>query len=170
MDQMTFLLERLRPVIERMGGGGFDGEDLYGDVCLACSEKWDRYDWSHSKIEGRIMCMAKNLRVKRFRRERLRKYMHLPSDDCRTLTYEVGSVEERKVLLCMRCRDAIDSLPDRYRQVIHEHFINGKRLVAIAWAMNLPSATIRTHCRRALQQLARDPGIRELAPSDGVQP
>ncbi len=169
MDEMISLLERLRPVIERMGGRGNDADDLFGDVALACIEKWDQYDWSHPEIEGRIVRIAKNLKIKRLRRERLRKHACLQSEDCGVLVSNDRTVEETKPRVSVRCQEAVDCLPDRYRQVIREHFISGKRLIAIARVLKLPSATIRTRCRRALQQLAQDPRIRELAAEVGLK-
>ncbi|NLX95411.1 MAG: hypothetical protein GXY83_04475 [Rhodopirellula sp.] len=59
MNEIVSVLERLRPAIERIGGGREDGEDLYGDVALACVEELDRYDWMHPEIEGRVIRMPK---------------------------------------------------------------------------------------------------------------
>lgn len=36
MQNLVRLLKRLRTTIERIGGGGHDGEDLFGEVALAC--------------------------------------------------------------------------------------------------------------------------------------
>jgi len=163
MNEMTALLERLRPAIERLEGRRHDGEELYGEVALACVQKSQRYDWSHPQIERRVMRMARNLRIGRLRRERLRRHGPLPADDCRALAYEDFPSEETRGLDSIACQEAIARLPAPYRRVILEHFTRRKRFVAIASEMTLPAATVRTHCRRALQQLARDPKIRELA-------
>ena len=65
--------------------------------------------------------------------------------------------------------EVVDCLPDRYRQVIREHFISGKRLIAIARVLKLPSATIRNSLPTRIQQLAKDPRIRELAAEVGLK-
>ncbi len=162
MDEIVRLLERLRPRIERLGGGKDDGEELYAEVSLACVEKEQRYDWSHPKIDGRVIAMAENLRITRHRRERLRKHACLRAEDSQALACTPGSIDETQSRVCIAIRDAVDRLPDRYREVVDEHSFRGKRMSAIARAMGLPPATIRTHWRRALLQLAHDPSIRDL--------
>jgi RNA polymerase sigma factor (sigma-70 family) len=162
METLARILGKLRPTIERIGGGGHDGDDLFGEVALACVEKHDRYDWSHPLIKGRIIRIAKNLRIKSLRRERLRKHASLPTDDCFAFAADQATENEHKTLSPTSCAAAVCSLSDPYRHVIHEHFTKGKRLVTIAEELNVPSATIRTRCRRALRQLAQDPRIREF--------
>lgn len=169
MDKMSTLLERLRPAIERIGGGGDDGEELFAEVALACVEKRAQYDWEHAMIEGRVIRIAQNLRVKRLRRERLRKHERLPSDDCHHLACHEPSVDEIETQPCGRCQLAVETLPQQYREVIHEHFVGGKRLVAIARAMKVPAGTIRTRYHRALERLARDPQILSLAEEEGIR-
>ena len=157
-EKIGFLLEGLRPSIQRLGGGSHDGEDLYGDVCLACLEKGDRYDWSHAKIEGRVICMANNLRITRVRHERLRKHLRLLGGDCEALARDSRTVRETEDVPLSDLLAAVAALPDKYRKVIQEHYFSGKRLVAIAKEMKLPPATIRTRHRRALERLgARSP-------------
>lgn len=172
MDKIATLLERLRPRIERLAGGGHDGEYLFAEVALACIEKHDRYDWSHPKIEGRIICIARKLWSTHLRRERLRKTVTLPREDCPALAREPSPASDTqpREVDGIRFQEAVDHLPDRYRQIIHEHFGKGRRLVAIAREMRLPSATIRTRCRRALQKLACNPTIQDLAASNGQKP
>jgi DNA-directed RNA polymerase specialized sigma24 family protein len=63
---------------------------------------------------------------------------------------------------CVQFQEAIDRLRAPYRHVICEHYTKGKRLATIAAETRRPSGTIRTWQRRALKQLARDPGIREV--------
>jgi len=162
MDAITVMLERLRPTIERLGGGGHDGQDLYGDLALACVEKRHQYDWSHPSIEGRILRMAENLRITRLRRERVRRHAQLTADDCPALAREARPITGAEPRDLNRCSEAIDRLPRSYRQVAYEHVLKGKRLVAIANEMKRPSATIRTIWRRAKQRLACDPAIRAM--------
>jgi len=169
MEKMTALLARLRPAIERLGGGGHEGEDLFGDVALACVEKYDRYDWSHPKIEGRVLRIAKNLHIRRLRSERVRKCASLPAHDCRALAHYDVQLRETDVVGSWSCQEALAGLPPLYRRVLHEHLVKGKRLVKIASELNLPSATIRTHHRRGLKQLARDLEMQELAANGGFQ-
>lgn len=156
--------DTVRPTIERIGGGGHDGDELFAEVALACVEKYDHYDWSHRLINGRIIRIAKNVRIKLPRRERLRRHAPLPSDDCAALASDDSLIaDELETLSPAKYADAIGSLSDSYRHVIHEHFTKGKRLVAIAKELNIPPATVRTRCRRALHELAQDPRIRECA-------
>ena len=150
MDEMLRLLNRLRPRIERLGGGKDEGEELYAEVALACVEKRQRYDWSHPEIEGRVISMATNLRIRRLRRERMRKHACLPAEECRALACDAAMIEDTPSTVCIACREAINRLPDRYREVVDEQFYAGRRMSSIAKAMGLPSATIRTRSRRAL--------------------
>ena len=140
-----------------------DGEDLYADVALACVEKAEQYDWSHPKIEGRVMQMARYLRARHHRHERLRRHASLPSDDCQVLACEDRELADAETDDHRRCNEAVARLPLRYRRVVQEHCTTGKKLVEIAIETKLPPATIRTHWRRVLQRLARDAGIRGLA-------
>lgn len=166
MENLARILGQLRPPIERIGGGGHECDGLFGEVALACIEKHDQYDWSHPLIKGRIIRIAQNLRIKSLRRNRLRKHAPLPSGDCAALAVvEEGIANEHETLSPAEYVAAIDSLSDSYRHVIHEHFAKGKPLVAIAEQLNVPSATVRTRCRRALQRLALNPIVREFAPT-----
>lgn len=167
MDKMESVLENVRSAIERLGGGRDDGEELFAEVSLGCVKKGERYDWSDPRIEGRVIKMARNLRITRFRRDRLRRHARLPDKDCQALACDSGPVEESQAIVCAACREAVESLPDRYRDIVNQYFFAGKRLTSIAREIGLPSATVRTRCRRALQRLARDPRIRELAPIYG---
>jgi len=162
--QMVFLLESLRPWIEQLGGGKHEGEDLFGDVQLACVQNADRYDWWHPKIGGLVVRIARNLRVTRLRRERLRRHARLPAEDCPALACEDSTGIERPLPDLAQWQEVMDSLPDRYRHIIEEHFARGKRLITIARQMSLPPATVRTRCRRALQRLAGHPAIQQFGP------
>jgi RNA polymerase sigma factor (sigma-70 family) len=172
MDEMVRLLERLRPRIERLAGGRMDGEELYAEVELACVKKSKRYDWTHPKIDGRVMRMARNLRIWLLRRERVRRHDCLPSDDCQELASLCGAIEDEHSAVSIACREAVGRLPERYREVVEQHFFGGQRMTAIASAKGVPSATIRTICRRALRRLADDATIRDLWPikGDGLRP
>jgi hypothetical protein len=74
MDQMVAILTQLRPAIQRLAGGGYDGEDLYGNVALACVEKAEHYDWTHPQIRTRVLRIARNLNIRRIRKERSRRH------------------------------------------------------------------------------------------------
>jgi DNA-directed RNA polymerase specialized sigma24 family protein len=169
MDEMLRLLERLRPRIERMAGGMDNGDELYAEVEFACVKSSQRYDWLHPKIEGRVMRMARNLLVRMRRRERLRRHACLPAEDCAELARADGSMEEKLWQVFVACRDAVERLPDRYREVVDQHCFGGKQMSSIASASGLPPATIRTLWRRGLQQLARDPTIRAIWTADGPE-
>lgn len=115
MDEMLRVLEGLRPAIERLGGRGHDGEDLYGDVSLACVEKKGRYDWSHPGIKGRVMRIARNLHVTRHRRERLRRHEMLPpdcSDFASPARSDICNAEHT-----LASHEAVRDLPEAYRRV-----------------------------------------------------
>ena len=167
MNTMALLLERLRPAIERLGGCRIAGEDLYGDVCLACVRQANRYDWSHPQIEGRVLRIARNLWITRLRRESLRRCSQLPHDsNCQALSYSACLVDESKSQVQSRCAEAVSRLSPRCRRIIREHIFKGESLVRIAEKMRIPAPTVRTLWRRARQQLARDSAFRELTPNE----
>jgi RNA polymerase sigma factor (sigma-70 family) len=168
MDQMVAVLTQLRPKIERLAGGGYDGEDLYGAVALACVEKAKHYDWTHPQIEGRVLRVARNLHVRQIRSERSRPHHILLSAEHPALATLECMGAESDARSWTEWRAAVQDLPQPYRRVIQQHFSEGKRFAAIARDMNMPSATVRTRCRRALQQLARDSRVKAWAASEGV--
>jgi RNA polymerase sigma factor (sigma-70 family) len=171
MDQMVAILTQLRPAIQRLAGGGYDGEDLYGNVALACVEKAEHYDWTHPQIRTRVLRIARNLNIRRIRKERWRRdhilLSVLSAEHPRLATLECVEAEADG-RSCTEWRAAVQELAEPYRRVIQQRFSEGKRFAAIARDMNMPSATVRTRCRRALQHLAKDPRVKAWAASAGV--
>lgn len=54
-----------------------------------------------------------------------------------------------------RLRDAIDSLPEKYRTVITLYHLQGQQYDEIARVLGLPMGTVKTHLFRAKEQLRR---------------
>jgi RNA polymerase sigma-70 factor (ECF subfamily) len=54
-----------------------------------------------------------------------------------------------------RLREAIDSLPEKYRTVITLYHLQGKQYDEIARVLGLPMGTLKTHLFRAKEQLRR---------------
>ncbi|MBV8602919.1 MAG: sigma-70 family RNA polymerase sigma factor [Candidatus Eremiobacteraeota bacterium] len=54
-----------------------------------------------------------------------------------------------------RLRDAIDSLPDKYRAVITLYHLQGKQYDEIATVLELPMGTVKTHLFRAKELLRK---------------
>jgi RNA polymerase sigma-70 factor, ECF subfamily len=54
-----------------------------------------------------------------------------------------------------RLRDAIDSLPEKYRTVITLYHLQGRQYEEIARVLELPMGTVKTHLFRAKEQLRR---------------
>lgn len=54
-----------------------------------------------------------------------------------------------------RLRDAIDTLPEKYRTVITLYHLQGKQYEEIAEVLGLPMGTVKTHLFRAKEQLRK---------------
>ena len=155
MKQIECLLVRLRPRIISIGGGNDTGDDLFGDVCLACIQKVDRYSWDDPRIEGRVIQIALNLNARRLKkRERHQSVGEWPIEDssligqCDSSLYRSDRGE-----LAEQAKRLVEQLPVKDQQIIWSHFKDNELYESIASRFQMTAVNVRTRLCRALKTL-----------------
>ncbi|MGK3960554.1 RNA polymerase sigma factor [Sorangium sp. So ce1667] len=146
--------EFFRRLARRFGVPAWDAEDLAQDALLRGLEADLRVELGEARASYAATIVLNQAR-NHVRNERRRKEV-LTSFDDHELPAECPTPEEmlrrqqREALL----RDLINQVDPRYRDVLIKHAIEEVPLVEIASELGLKPKTVRTHYRRALEDLA----------------
>ncbi len=120
-----------------------EAEDAVQDTFIKlCDQKPTFNDENHEKawLLRVVINQAKN---------RVRKIRRLTSFEESISGIEFASDDRRTVY------EAVRSLEEKYRIVIHLHFFEGYKIKEIASLLSLPQSTVGTHLERAKAQLKK---------------
>ena len=157
--------DKLYQLAYRMTGNRQDAEDVVQETFLRVYRNLDRYD-ENLKFSTWIYRIASNLCIDRLRkrrivysldaagaeREDLDGYSALPADE-RTPEHEVVLTETQRAV-----RQAIETLPVKYRAVMMLRYLQDLSLQEIAEVLELPVTTVMTRVHRAREYLRRKVG------------
>jgi len=157
--------DKLYQLAYRMTGNRQDAEDIVQETFLRVFRHLNRYD-EKLKFSTWIYRIASNLCIDRLRKRRvvysldaaggehedLDGYSALPSDE-RTPEHEVMLTETQRTV-----RQAIESLPVKYRAVMTLRYVQDLSLQEIAGILELPVTTVKTRVHRAREYMRRKVG------------
>jgi RNA polymerase sigma factor (sigma-70 family) len=138
---------RLLSLVNRLGLGGADAEDLAAEALARAFAHWSRVS-QYEFRDAWVMRVATNLAYDRFRRHKWRdRFNRLEVQPRATPSFE-SSVTDRLLVTTV-----INSLPRRQREAVTLHFIADLTIAETAYAMRVAEGTVRTHLDRASREL-----------------
>ena len=140
------------------------GEELYQDIMLTAIERMDRIELQ-GEDEGlfhvRNFCMGIAVRLNKSRLRKESRQAQVSLDDEENdfgfilsdgLTPEQRFIEQQEI---RGIRDAVRSLPEKYREVIYLFYYADQSLREIAETLHLPQGTVKSRLNHAKKLLGR---------------
>ncbi|AGA56568.1 RNA polymerase sigma factor, sigma-70 family [Thermobacillus composti KWC4] len=154
--------DKLYHMAFRMLGSRQEAEDVVQEAFLRVYRNLDRYD-EGMKFSTWIYRIATNLCIDRLRKrkatysldaestehEGLDGYAVIPSDD-RTPESEMLLSETQRIV-----RQAIDTLPAKYKSVMVLRYLHGLSLQEIGEVLDMPVTTVKTRVHRGREYLRK---------------
>jgi RNA polymerase sigma-70 factor (ECF subfamily) len=150
--ELIALLEpRVRRLAYRLLGWRGDVDDVVQNVFMIMIAKLYAFGW-RSSLQTWLMTLTVNQCRKRHRRglavirwwtRRGGTLTQPPSPDERLIEQQAGQ----------RVRQAVRALPQRYREVVVLHYLEGMDIAAVAQALSLKRGTVEVRLHRARSQL-----------------
>jgi len=139
---------KLKSYFLRCGFEDAEAEDLAQDTMLRVWRSASRFDPSVCGAWGWVYAIARNLRIDRFRRVRVRA--HLP-----IVTVEENHAEAQCLRKDdqLRVRGAVEALPEEQIAVVRLAYYAERPHSEIARRLNVPLGTVKSRLRRAAARL-----------------
>jgi len=135
-----------------MTGSAAAAEDVVQEVFLALMKDAARYDAGRAALTTYLFGMARRVTRRRLLRER--RFVEITAGDgARDVAPNASEALERRDML-QRLREAILSLPSRYREVVVLCDVEGVTYETAAESIGCAIGTIRSRLHRARQLLA----------------
>jgi RNA polymerase sigma-70 factor (ECF subfamily) len=155
-DAFATLYQRHQGAVYRfarlMTGSAPAAEDVVQEVFLALMKDAARYDAGRAALPTYLFGMARRVTRRRLLRER--RFVEINAGDgARDVAPNVSETLERRDML-QRLREAILSLPSRYREVVVLCDVEGVTYETAADSIGCAVGTIRSRLHRARQLLA----------------
>ncbi len=138
-----------------IGGGGADGDDLFGDVQLACVCHANDYDWCHPEIEWRVVRMARNMRISRHRKSLKRKHVSLDAATDATSVNQTDRVDEILEVVGLY-------LSRTEKEMLFEHAVIGLSLKELAEKAGVSEVAMRLRWMKQTKRLAATTKLSEV--------
>ncbi len=150
---------RLKGLFRRGGASDAIAEELAQEAMLSVWRKASLYDPVKASPSTWIFCIARNLRIDAFRRERRPEW---DPEDPLLVPDQPEPADDRLAASqqTARLRAAIGTLPPDQARVIELSFFEGKAHGEIASALGLPLGTVKSRVRLAVGHLRTSLGER----------
>lgn len=139
-----------------------DAEDLVSDTLLRAFDRWEQYRLG-TNIRAWLFTILYHTFVSRKRRVEAREVALAPDADDRAPTEVIGEADPEASyydsFLDEEITQAIDSLPDEYREAVVLSDLHELRYAEIAEILGVPEGTVKSRLfrgRRMLQRKLRD--------------
>ncbi len=150
--QVVQIMNKLRPFILRIGGGGDDGEELWEEVIIACLDH-PEYEWKDPRVEGCVRRIAENLKISRHRQTH--HHVALNNDIADRAVDQISFADLLELFGTVLNADEI--------QVLVRHAVQGIRLNEIARERGITPGAMRVQWLRLRQRLLAYESIRALS-------
>ncbi len=134
-----------------------DASDLYQETWLKAWEKQSQYDSSYT-YESWLTAICVNRYRDHLRRARLAPFFNLfASSEDKDRTLEAVPVQEKEDY--SHVRQAVDELPEKYREAVILFYFRDKDVKETALIMGLPTGTVKTRlmkARKLLKEVLQD--------------
>lgn len=153
----------LRRLARRLGATAEDAEDLVQETFVAAIDGGDRFEAGRPLLpwlKGILTFRAARLARADVRR---RRHYHEHGRHTERHTPATAEAQSRHAELDRDVRDAIDDLPEHYREPLLQYLLAQRSPVEIADQLGVERATVRTRLHRGLRRL-RDALRRWAAP------
>ncbi|MCB1376282.1 MAG: sigma-70 family RNA polymerase sigma factor, partial [Rhodobacteraceae bacterium] len=145
---------RLKSFMMRKNASEQLAEDLVQEAMIAVWTKAGMYEPAKGSVTTWIFTIARNLRIDRIRRE-----AHMPMTELGDYD-EPSEAPEGEDLLARKQEDglvaeALKSIPDEQRQILHLSFVEDIPQSEIASRLSIPLGTVKSRMRLAYGHLRR---------------
>lgn len=158
-DQMRRLFELYEQKMYRVAFAILRDEGRAEDAVMDAFEKVLRRsldcDPQSSEAKGLMLSAVKSASIDLYRRQaRERRAATYPGDD------SIGRMADaaNEAVLAESGEDLIGRLPDRYREVLHDRFVEGRSVAETADNLGITQANVRKRQQRAIEALRRQMG------------
>ncbi|MEE3719095.1 sigma-70 family RNA polymerase sigma factor [Tumidithrix elongata RA019] len=159
LDALGIFYDRYGALVYRLAlrilGNKQEAEDLTQDVFLSLTRNCS-YDAKRGSMYTFLMILTRSRAIDRIRKMRsqqqsLQKWSHLVSDQSPDRPMENVTTTEISGLV----REALQTLPDKHRQVLEMAYYEGQSQSEIAKNLEIPLGTIKSWARQGLLGLRK---------------
>ncbi|CAN1210999.1 sigma-70 family RNA polymerase sigma factor [Tumidithrix helvetica PCC 7403] len=159
LDALGIFYDRYGALVYRLAlrilGNKQEAEDLTQDVFLSLTRNCS-YDAKRGSMYTFLMILTRSRAIDRIRKTRsqqqsLQKWSHLVSDQSPDNLMENVTTTEVSGLV----REALQTLPDKHRQVLEMAYYEGQSQSEIAKNLEIPLGTIKSWARQGLLGLRK---------------
>ena len=150
-------LDALYRVALRLTGDASQAEDLVQDTMLKAYRSWRQYR-PGTNAKGWLLTILRNTFINDYRRRKHEPVaMDLDAVEPHALDRSIEEVDPEGSFFAQivdaKVLEAIDALPDEFREVLVLSDVEGMRYAEIAEALQIPVGTVKSRLFRARQQL-----------------
>ncbi|MGD1900838.1 MAG: sigma-70 family RNA polymerase sigma factor [Geitlerinemataceae cyanobacterium] len=132
-----------------------EAEDLTQEIFLLLWNK-QKFDPQRGKLSSFLSMLTRSRAIDRLRsRKRSQTFIHrwgsVMTDRTLDTPFDSASLEERRATV----RDALEQLPEKYRQILELAYYEGMSQSEIAKQLVLPLGTVKTRSRQGLLTLRK---------------
>lgn len=148
----TYFAPRLKAFGLRQGTNPAAAEELVQEAMLAVWRKAGTFDRQRATASTWVFTIVRNKRIDLFRRE---KRPEVGLEEASEQATDTQTPDERFRLAQAgdALREALTSLPQEQREVLHKAFFEDKSHSVVAEELNLPLGTVKSRIRLALARL-----------------
>jgi len=174
-DALAMLYRRYQAVVFRfafqMSGSEFLSEDMVQETFLALTRAAKRYQPGAAKVSTYLYAIVRNLTRRRLRRERrawsIRNWTSEPWARHEPITEQSLIDEATRQQTIERVRQAVLSLPPRYREAVVLCDLHGCGYTEAAAILGCPIGTVRSRLHRGRDLLGEKLGYTRVKAGNG---